>query len=45
VRTWCEANDHRLAGPSLEVYGHWLPEWDANPRLIRTDVFYQIASS
>lgn len=43
VRTWCEANGHRLAGPSWEIYGHWQPEWDANPRLIRTDVFYQIA--
>jgi effector-binding domain-containing protein len=43
VRTWCEANGHRLAGPSWEIYGHWLPEWDTNPRLIRTDVFYQIA--
>jgi len=45
VRTWCEANGHRLAGPSWEIYGHWRPEWDTNPRLIRTDVFYQIASS
>ena len=44
VRTWCEANGHRLAGPSWEIYGHWLPEWDTNPRLIRTDVFYQVAS-
>ena len=44
VRTWCEANGHRLAGPSWEIYGHWQPEWDANPRLIRTDVFYQVAS-
>jgi len=43
VRTWCEANGHRLAGPSWEIYGHWLPEWDTNPGLIRTDVFYQIA--
>ncbi len=44
VRSWCEANGHRLAGPSWEIYGHWLPEWDANPSLIRTDVFYQVAS-
>jgi len=44
IRTWCEANGHRPAGPNWEIYGHWLPEWDANPRLIRTDVFYQIAS-
>jgi len=44
IRTWCEANGHRLAGPNWEIYGHWQPEWDANPRLIRTDVFYQVAS-
>ena len=44
VRQWCEANGYRLAGPSWEIYGHWQPEWDANPRLIRTDVFYQVAS-
>ena len=44
VRTWCEANGHRLSGPSWEIYGHWHPEWDANPSLIRTDVFYQVAS-
>jgi effector-binding domain-containing protein len=45
VRTWCEQNGHRLAGPSWEIYGHWQPKWDTNPGLIRTDVFYQIASS
>jgi len=45
VRTWCEANGHRLAGPNWEIYGHWQPEWNTNPALIRTDVFYQIASS
>jgi effector-binding domain-containing protein len=43
IRTWCEANGHRLAGPNWEIYGHWQPEWDAAPSLIRTDVFYQIA--
>ena len=43
VRTWCDANGHRLAGPNWEIYGHWQPEWDTDPRLIRTDVFYQIA--
>jgi len=45
VRAWCEANGHRLAGPNWEIYGHWQPEWDTNPSLIRTDVFYQIAAS
>ena len=45
IRTWCKANGHTLAGPNWEIYGHWLPEWDTNPRLIRTDVLYQIAAS
>ena len=45
VRMWCEANGHRLAGPNWEIYGHWQQEWNTNPALIRTDVFYQIASS
>ena len=44
IRTWCEANGHRLAGPNWEIYGHWRPEWEANPQLIRTDVLHQIAS-
>ena len=43
VRQWCAANGHQLAGPSWEIYGHWQPEWNDNPALIRTDVFYQIA--
>jgi effector-binding domain-containing protein len=43
VHRWCEANNRRLAGPNWEVYGHWQPEWDANPSLIRTDVFYLLA--
>ena len=45
IRTWCEANGHRLAGPKWEIYGHWRDEWNTNPALIRTDVFYQIASA
>lgn len=43
VRRWCEAQGHRLAGPSWEIYGHWRPEWDADPSAIRTDVCYLIA--
>jgi effector-binding domain-containing protein len=39
----CKANNHRLAGPSWEIYGHWLPEWDANPSLIRTDIYYLLS--
>jgi effector-binding domain-containing protein len=40
VRRWCDAQGHRLAGPSWEIYGHWRPEWDADPSSIRTDVCY-----
>ena len=42
VRQWCAANHRALAGPSWETYGHWQTEWDRNPSLIRTDVFYQV---
>ena len=42
ARDWCRAHGHRLAGPSWEIYGHWQREWDADPSLIRTDVFYQV---
>jgi effector-binding domain-containing protein len=44
VREWCRSSGHTLAGPSWEIYGHWLPEWNTNPSLIRTDVFYQLAA-
>jgi effector-binding domain-containing protein len=40
VRAWCQANGHRLSGPSWEVYGDWSNDW-AN---VRTDVFYQLES-
>ena len=40
IHEWCRTSNHRLAGPSWEIYGHWQPEWDADPSLIRTDVFY-----
>jgi effector-binding domain-containing protein len=43
VRRWCKANNHRLAGPNWEIYGHWLPEWNADPSRIRTDVNYLLA--
>jgi effector-binding domain-containing protein len=44
VKTWCRASGHRLAGPSWEIYGHWLPEWNKNPSQIRTDVFWLLES-
>jgi effector-binding domain-containing protein len=40
LRDWCAANGRTPTGVSWEVYGHWLPEWDADPSRIRTDVFY-----
>jgi effector-binding domain-containing protein len=45
IRRWCAANGRRLAGPSWEIYGHWRPEWDADPSQIETDVCYLIASA
>jgi effector-binding domain-containing protein len=43
IRQWCRTNNQRYAGPSWEVYGHWLPEWDSDPSRIRTDVYYLLA--
>jgi effector-binding domain-containing protein len=43
VRQWCIANNHKLAGPNWEIYGHWQEEWNANPSRIHTDVYYQLA--
>jgi effector-binding domain-containing protein len=43
VRRWCRANNHRLAGPIWEIYGHWQAEWNADPSRIRTDVYYLLS--
>ena len=40
VHQWCKTDNHHLAGPRWEIYGHWQPEWDADPSQIRTDIFY-----
>ena len=40
VHEWCTSNNQRVAGPSWEIYGHWLDEWNGDPSRIRTDVFY-----
>lgn len=42
IRVWCRENNHRLAGPNWEIYGHWKPEWDRDRSQIRTDVYYQV---
>ncbi|HEX5370539.1 MAG TPA: GyrI-like domain-containing protein [Dehalococcoidia bacterium] len=39
VVAWCEANGHRLAGPSWEVYG----DWTADESQLRTDVYFLLA--
>jgi effector-binding domain-containing protein len=43
VRQWCRTNNHSLAGPNWEIYGHWQPEWNTDPSQIRTDVYYLLA--
>ncbi|BBO32371.1 GyrI-like domain-containing protein [Lacipirellula parvula] len=45
IQAWCSANGRPLAGPSWEIYGHWQNEWNADPTLIRTDVYYLLADS
>jgi effector-binding domain-containing protein len=45
VHEWCRASNHRLAGPKWEIYGHWQPDWDADPSRIRTDVYYLLADT
>lgn len=40
IHRWCQQNGRTMAGPSWEIYGHWRDEWNRDPSLIRTDVFY-----
>ena len=40
IRRWCASQNLALAGPSWEIYGHWLESWISNPSEIRTDVYY-----
>jgi effector-binding domain-containing protein len=42
IRQWCAEHGHLLTGVSWEIYGHWDESWNANPSMIRTDVFYQL---
>ena len=44
IRDWCAAHGRTPAGPNWEVYGHWLPAWDADPSRIRTDVYHLLKS-
>jgi hypothetical protein len=43
IRNWCVNQGLVLSGPSWEVYGHWMDEWNRDPTKIRTDVFYLIS--
>jgi effector-binding domain-containing protein len=36
VRNSCKENNHRVAGPNWEIYGHWSDD----PNKLRTDVFF-----
>jgi effector-binding domain-containing protein len=40
ILQWCDANGHRRAGPSWEIYGHM----GDDPSKVRTDVFYLLAA-
>jgi effector-binding domain-containing protein len=40
ITEWCDANNHRRAGPSWEIYGHM----GDDPSKVRTDVFYLLAA-
>ena len=42
ILRWCERHGHPLAGPTWEIYGHWVDEWNRDPAKIRTDVFYLV---
>ncbi|QEL14503.1 GyrI-like domain-containing protein [Limnoglobus roseus] len=42
ILQWCASNGHALVGPNWEVYGHWHEDWNRDPSLITTDVFYPI---
>jgi effector-binding domain-containing protein len=42
IQRWCAQHGHALAGPSWELYGHWQDEWNDDPSLIRTDVYYLV---
>ena len=44
IRSWCQNNGYKMAGPSWELYGHWQPEWNNDPSQIRTDVYYLLVA-
>ena len=44
INDWCGAQGRVKAGPSWEIYGHWVEEWNHDPSKIRTDVYYLLKS-
>ncbi len=40
IKAWCDANNHQIAGPSWEVYGHWTDDVTK----LRTDVYWLLKS-
>jgi hypothetical protein len=42
IRAWGRTATRQFAGPYWEVYDHWVADWDRDPTLIRTDVFYLV---
>jgi hypothetical protein len=44
IHQWCQENGHALAGPSWEIYGHWIDEWNSDPSKITTDVYYLLVA-
>jgi effector-binding domain-containing protein len=44
IHQWCANNGHTLAGPSWEIYGHWVDEWNSDPSKIRTDIYYLLVA-
>jgi effector-binding domain-containing protein len=39
ILAWCAQHNHRIAGPSWEIYGHWSDD----PSQLTTDIFYLLA--
>lgn len=39
IRDWCARHNHRFAGPSWEIYGHWTDD----PSQLTTDIYYLLA--
>ena len=44
IQNWCATHGCKLAGPSWEIYGHWLDAWNSDPSQICTDVCYLVVT-